>query len=457
VIDERLLDADGNRRLYQREGGTVGTPLVGRHSRHPDERVAAGRGRCGHEWPVPPEYPQAGRRRPPYAGRVGVAARAAVAAKAVVGLVIGAFTAVVTVVCLALAGLVIAPTLGWPRHRKTAFRLVGGVVMGLARLEQRRLGRYLGDAGAVGYRGYDRERALTYLGVRWPVGLLGGVILLLTGYGAAAMVVFAWVWANGGEPDGIAFEGWVVFYIATLALVLAFLAVQGLIGVVRLERRLVHRFLGPTAADALRRRIEELATSRAEVVAAVDSERRRIERDLHDGVQQRLVALGMLLGQARRHPDRSADLVERAHEESRRILDDLREVAWRVYPTALDNLGLAEALARVAERAPVPVEVRYDLPDRPPAPVEAAAYFVVSEAVTNATKHAAGSRICIVVTSDEDRVVTVTITDDGAGGADPAGSGLTGLARRVAALDGHFEVHSPAGGPTTVKAQLPCG
>jgi signal transduction histidine kinase len=380
-----------------------------------------------------------------------------VAVRGVIGLTVGAFTGAVTLVCLALAGLVIAPTLGWPRYRDTALRLVNGGVIGLARLEQWRLGRFHGDAGAAAYRGYGRERALTYLGVRWPVGLLGGAILLLTAYGAGTAVMFAYLWARGEEADGIAFEWWIVAYLGTFGVVLAFLALQGLIGVVRLDRRLAHRFLGPTDADALRRRIEELATSRAAVVEAIDAERRRIERDLHDGVQQRLVALGMLLGQARRHPSRSAELVERAHDESRQILDDLREVAWRVYPTALDNLGLAEALARVAERSAVPVDVRYEPAGRLPAPVEAAAYFVVSEAVTNATKHAAASRISIAVTTDQDGLVTVTITDDGKGGADPAGSGLTGLARRVAALDGRFEVHSPVGGPTVVKAGLPCG
>jgi signal transduction histidine kinase len=379
------------------------------------------------------------------------------AVRHLVGLTLGASTGAATLGCLALAGLVIAPALGWPRYRTTALRLVNGGVIGLARLEQWRLGRFHGDTEAAAYRGYGRERALTYLGVRWPVGLLGGAILLLTVYGAGTAVVFAWTWARGGEPDGIPFEWWVVAYMGTFGLVLAFLALQGLIGVVRLERRLAHRFLGPTDADALRRRIEELATSRAEVVQAVDAERRRIERDLHDGVQQRLVALGMLLGQARRHPARSAELVERAHDESRQILDDLREVAWRVYPTALDNLGLEEALARVAERSPVPVTVEYRLTGRLPAPVEAAAYFVVSEAVTNATKHAAASRISLAVTTEQDGFVTVTITDDGAGGADPAGSGLTGLARRVAALDGRFEVRSPAGGPTVVEAELPCG
>src|SRR5262249_50706402 len=128
------------------------------------------------------------------------------------------------------------------------------------------------------------------------------------------------------------------------------------------------------------------SASRAGIVEAVDAERRRIERDLHDGLQQRVVALGMLLGRARRSG--SADLVRQAHEESQRILEELREIAWRVYPSALDNLGLADALDAVAERSAVPVRVRvrYELTTRPVPPAATAAYFTVREAVTNAAK-----------------------------------------------------------------------
>lgn len=189
--------------------------------------------------------------------------------RAGVGLTLGAVTAAMTVACLAVAGLVIAPTLAWPGRRAAALRVVHTGVLRLAGLKQWRLGRYLGDPVSAGYRGYGWERALTYLGLRWPVGLLGGMILLLSAYGAGTMAVFGYLWTRGEEPDGIAFEWWVALYLVTFCLVLAFLALQGLIGVVRLERRLAHRFLGPTDTDALRRRIEELATSRAEVVEAV--------------------------------------------------------------------------------------------------------------------------------------------------------------------------------------------
>ncbi|MEV4085144.1 ATP-binding protein [Nonomuraea fuscirosea] len=137
-------------------------------------------------------------------------------------------------------------------------------------------------------------------------------------------------------------------------------------------------------------------------------------------------------------------------------LAELREVAWRAYPSGLDLLGLGEALAGVAERSSVPVTVDCRLDERPPMAVETAAYFVVCEAVTNAAKHA-GAALITVEVEREDGAVAVRVRDDGAGGARTSGGGLSGLARRVAALDGRFEVSSPAGGPTVVTAVLPCG
>jgi signal transduction histidine kinase len=229
--------------------------------------------------------------------------------------------------------------------------------------------------------------------------------------------------------------------------------VTGLVGVHWLERRLAARMLGPDRTEVLERRIAELAESRAGIVAAVDSERRRIERDLHDGLQQRLVALSMLIGRSTRG---RPELMEQAHQEAQQALAELREVAWRVYPSGLDSLGLGEALAGVAERSGVPVTVACDLRRRPPMAVETAAYFVVCEAVTNAAKHA-GADLITVEVGEEGGAVVVRVRDDGAGGARATGGGLSGLARRVAALDGAFEVSSPVGGPTTITAVLPCG
>jgi signal transduction histidine kinase len=394
-----------------------------------------------------------------------VRAKLAVIGQALLGLAIGAVTAAVSVGCLALAGLLLAPALAFPARRDQVQRLLATGVLRLTGFEQRRLAHRLGDPEAAGYQGFGTERALTYLGVRWPVGLLGGAVLLLFVLGAGTVAEFGWEWAHGRTPDGIEPRPLVLGYFLVLGLVLAFLGGQGLIGVIRLERRIARRFLGPDPQDVLRRRIEELSASRAEIVEAVDAERRRIERDLHDGVQQRLVALGLLLGRARRSSaagdqGKADDLLAQAHQESQLVLEDLREVAWRVYPTALDNLGLPDALARVAQQSTVPVTVHYDVDRRPPPSVEAAAYFVVSEAVTNTLKHAQAASITVDVRQtggQGDSAMTVQVTDDGVGGADPHGSGLSGLAGRIGALDGQFDVSSPTGGPTVVTAVLPCG
>jgi signal transduction histidine kinase len=234
--------------------------------------------------------------------------------------------------------------------------------------------------------------------------------------------------------------------------------VQAVASVAALDVRLARRLLGPNARTLLEDRVRELAASRAGVIAAVDAERQRIERDLHDGLQQRLVALGMLLGRARRSRDaeRTAALLAQAHADAQQAIAELREVAWRVYPSALDDADLGQVLEMVAQRSDVPVRVQCDLPVRPQRQVETVLYFVACEALTNAAKHAAATLITVEIGVGEG-VVRMAVHDDGVGGADPAGRGLSGLARRVAALDGRLRVDSPAGGPTTVAVELPCG
>jgi signal transduction histidine kinase len=295
--------------------------------------------------------------------------------------------------------------------------------------------------------------ALRYVAARWPLGLLGGVVLgcLVVGAGYGTFILYGWALTDLRHI-------WAVLMSSLAGLLLLFLAVQGVHGVAASEERMARRFLGPSHQGELERRIAQLATSRAEVMDAVHDERRRIERDLHDGVQQRLVALGMLIGRARRHrdPEHAGELLLQAHEETRRALAELREVAWRVYPAVLDEAGLRAALESVVERSPLPVALAYEVARPQPRPVETVVYFVVSEAVTNVVKHAGATRmdVRVVLTGGE---LSVMVTDDGAGGADPRGSGLTGLASRVAALDGRFAVHSPPGGPSVVAAELPCG
>ncbi|MFI6713178.1 sensor histidine kinase [Nonomuraea sp. NPDC050478] len=214
---------------------------------------------------------------------------------------------------------------------------------------------------------------------------------------------------------------------------------------------LVRAVLAPRDAEIIR--------SRARLVDAFEVERRRIERDLHDGAQQRLVALSMKLGLARLDlPPGSpaeAQLAE-AHEEAGRALAELRELIRGVHPQVLTDRGLGAAVRDVAGRSPVPVDVDVSLPGRLPPSIEVTAYYVVSEAMANLAKHS-GARRGFVRARLRDGVLVLEVGDDGVGGADPAaGSGLAGLADRVAVTDGLMTLSSPPGGPTSLRVEIPC-
>jgi signal transduction histidine kinase len=214
-----------------------------------------------------------------------------------------------------------------------------------------------------------------------------------------------------------------------------------------------------TRRDRLARRVETLETTRLGAVEEQDAELRRIERDLHDGAQARLVALGLNLGMAeqkfRTDPEEAEKLVAEARAGVAEALTELRDLARGIHPPVLADRGIAAALDTLADRSPLPTTVHVELPGRPPARVETAAYFVAAEALANAAKHSGADRVEISV-CQRDGILAVAITDDGAGGADAAGGGLSGLRRRVEALDGTLTVESPAGGPTTIRAELPC-
>ncbi|MET9951638.1 sensor histidine kinase [Streptomyces sp. NPDC006339] len=364
-----------------------------------------------------------------------------------VGLALGAAVALLEVLAaLAVLPLAVLSLTVWPRGRRTVTAVAGRLVG----VERWRLDRFLG----VRVPPYGQARTVPYLVARWPIALLGGIVLGCAAIGLAYLgfALVGWLFVDLRQPVMVALGG-------LGGLLLLFLATQGVRQVARMEGELALRMLGPTQTDALEARIAELAASRAEIMDVVHEERRRIERDLHDGVQQRLVALGMLIGRARRSqdPERAAALLLQAHEESRQALAELREVAWRVHPEILDRAGLRTALEAVAERGPLPVRLDYAVArsGELPKAVETAAYFVVSESVTNVVKHAGASTVDVRVTW-EDGELDVRVRDDGRGGADPGGSGLAGLASRVAALDGRFTVDSPAGGPTEIRAVLPC-
>ena len=205
----------------------------------------------------------------------------------------------------------------------------------------------------------------------------------------------------------------------------------------------------------------DLRDARQRIIAAADAERQRIERDLHDGAQQRLIALATMLSLAearfRTDPDRAAELVTRAREEAELAVKELRDLAHGIHPSVLSDLGLAAALDALATRAPVPVRITADLDSPIPKPVQAAAYYVTAEALTNAAKYARASE-CTVCLTFEGARVRLEVRDDGVGGADPSsGTGLSGLRDRIEALDGSFEVDSPPGAGTLVVAEMPAG
>jgi signal transduction histidine kinase len=206
-------------------------------------------------------------------------------------------------------------------------------------------------------------------------------------------------------------------------------------------------------------RISVLETTRAGAVDQQESELERIERDLHDGAQARLVALGMSLGMAEQKlasdPAAAKELLAEARQGTREALQELRSLARGIHPPVLADRGLEAAIAAIADRTPVRVDVAVDVQRRPPKAVETAAYFVVAEALANVGKHANAEHVAIDVHEDGGTLVA-EVVDDGVGGANRNGGGLSGLARRVEALDGTLEVISPAGGPTTIRAVIPC-
>ncbi len=213
--------------------------------------------------------------------------------------------------------------------------------------------------------------------------------------------------------------------------------------------------------DEYRLRVElvEVARSRARLVDAFEAERRRIERDLHDGTQERLVSLTLRLGLARLDitPETPAyKNVTDAHDQAKQLMADLRELIRGIHPRVLSDRGLTAALGELADRSAIPVTVRAGLRDRLPRHVEATAYFVAAEALTNIAKHSRAAATSITVRR-EGRMLVVEIFDDGVGGADPErGTGLTGLADRVAVVDGRMLLSSPDGGPTLLRVELPC-
>jgi signal transduction histidine kinase len=261
------------------------------------------------------------------------------------------------------------------------------------------------------------------------------------GLGALLAAFFTGIWAVSGQG-----YFWPVWPILVIAVVLA----AELAGVL---------LTSPRRAE-MAERIETLETTRAGAVDAQETELRRIERDLHDGAQARLVALGMSLGMAEQKlaedPQRAGELLAEARVGAEHALRELRDLARGIHPPVLADRGLEAALASLASSTPLRVNLSVDVTPRPAPAVESAAYFVAAEALANAAKHARADRVDIMLVRHSD-LIELEVRDDGDGGADPDGTGLRGLRRRVEALDGRLSVTSPRGGPTTIRAELPCG
>jgi signal transduction histidine kinase len=248
---------------------------------------------------------------------------------------------------------------------------------------------------------------------------------------------------------------------AVVGLILVSLAPRIVHGVLGIDRAMIRGLLGPTEAS---KRIAALEETRTIAVDESTAALRRIERDLHDGAQARLVGLAMNLGMAKEDLDsgdpaaleRARDLLNTAHHEAKGTISDLRDLARGIHPPALDN-GLGDALTTLTARSAIPTTLQVDVPDRPSPSVETIVYFCTAELLTNAAKHSGAHRASVDV-RQSNGTVFVRVGDDGAGGAEPGrggGSGLRGLADRVATLDGTMEIVSPEGGPTQVTIAIP--
>jgi len=303
-------------------------------------------------------------------------------------------------------------------------------------------------------------KSLVFVALKFPLGIVSVAATGFLGFVALVMLfapiivlitpvtVFGWIVTSFAEALPLTLIG-----IPAVLLVLHL--TNGLAWLWALFARVM---LGPSTVQ-LHERVDDLRDARARIIAAADAERRRIERDLHDGAQQRLVALSLTLGMAesrlKADPDGAAELISQAREEASLAMKELRELASGIHPALLSERGLGPALEALASRAPVPTTVEGVPAQRLPAPVESAAYFVTAEALTNVAKYAGAMSAAVSLAVDHGRL-RLLVRDDGAGGADPLkGSGLRGLNDRVEALDGALHVDSPPGLGTTVIAEIP--
>jgi signal transduction histidine kinase len=350
----------------------------------------------------------------------------------------------------------------------------------MAWIERRRAALVLGEPirglykpPATG-RFFDRVRAMfsdpsTWKDLAWhllllPVGIADFVVAVAAWSASLGLITMpVWWWAlPDDDPTDLGLfqvDSWSNAVLACAIGVVAMPIAAALVrGTAAASGALSQIVLGPMRRQ-LEERVEILAQTRAGAVDAAAAELQRIERDLHDGAQARLVALALDLGMAEerfdRDPEGARELVEKARGEARLAMGELRDLARGIRPALLAERGLGEAISALAARTPLPTTVEVDLDGRLAAPVELAAYFTVAEALTNAVKHAEARSARVRLWRDGDRL-RIEIRDDGRGGANPHGHGLDGLGKRLAALDGTLAIASPRGGPTVLYAEVPC-
>lgn len=313
----------------------------------------------------------------------------------------------------------------------------------------------------------ERWKHLAYCLVRLPVSTVMFPIVVVPWAGSAVLATLPATvslmpndtaqFGIFGASQGVATVGLAVAGIIGLVVVAPWITM----GAAHIDSTLIARLLGPKRESVLEARAEQAESGRVAAIDAAAAERRRIERDLHDGAQQRLVALAVDLGSARERmdtdPEGARALVAEAHDEAKAALKEIRDLVRGIYPAILDDRGLDASLSAVVARSPIPVELKVDRGLDLPDSIESAAYFVVSEALANVARHAGATKASVAVVRSGDHLI-VEIRDNGAGGADPArGTGLRGLRDRVTSLGGTMDLLSPTGGPTTLLVELPCG
>jgi signal transduction histidine kinase len=351
---------------------------------------------------------------------------------------------------------------GWATVERTRFRLTLGIEIvppqrpAKTRSVPRFLWRLLANVATW--------RQIVYLLLRFPVGVFTFVATALTWAGPIALALLPTY--NHALPDGAHLLVWKIrgsfeeFVVSMLGLVLVLFIPYVVLGLSTMDAALARALLGRFTTRELSERVGALEQSRRRVVDAAEAERRRIERDLHDGAQQRLVSLAMTLGRAKSRyatdPSSVGPLIEEAHREAKQAIVELRNLTRGIHPPVLTDRGLDAALSALAARCPVPVTVEVEVEPRPSQTIEAIAYFVVAEALTNVARHANANTASVLVRR-YDGTLRIIVLDDGRGGADiDRGTGLLGLADRVSGVDGRLDVDSPPGGPTVLTVELPC-